>query len=137
MPFLPSAYLDTVTMILKSRERDRPYSATGFFFRHCVGGEREAERLYLVTSASALGTELETVGLICRRSRGIGCKAYPELPGSTASDAEGGCEIQKGPGGLAGGSGAPCSRCDSLQGILSGKRARPPGHGEPRHRGRR
>lgn len=77
MPFLPSAYLDTVTMILKSRERDRPYSATGFFFRHCVGGEREAERLYLVTSASALGTELETVGLICRRSRGIGCKAYP------------------------------------------------------------
>ena len=77
MPFLPSAYLDTVTMIQRKKEREHPYSATGFFFRPCVGGKQQAERLFVVTSALALGEKLDDLELLCRRPRGIGVKGYP------------------------------------------------------------
>ena len=78
MPFLPSAYLDTVTVIPRRKEPDHRDSATGFFFRHCVGGEQQAERLFVVTSARAFGEKLDDLELLCRRPRGIvGLRGYP------------------------------------------------------------
>lgn len=70
MPLLPARTLDTVAMVLTSRDGDFPYSATGFFCRYRPGIEDAGDGLFLVTSAGAAREDLADAHLLCYRRRG-------------------------------------------------------------------
>ena len=70
MPLLPARYLDTVAMLLTSRDGDLRYSATGFFCRHRRGIEDDDDGLFLVTSARAAHEDPADANLLCYRRRG-------------------------------------------------------------------